>query len=237
MTTCRAALRAALICGLCRTVGLLRSDLETTVAVPDDLVFPLLLNLTRKLVVIVGGGTVGMRKLSALREAGAVVRVVDPRAELTVPPDVVHIAETYRAEHLDGATLAFACATPDVNAQVVADCRNSGVWVNSASTPTEGDFALPAVLRQGELLLAVSTGGASPALARRIRERWEAEFDAAFAEWVRILAKVRTEVLATIADEARRRELLDSFADWPWLLRLRTEGADAVFAAMREAIK
>jgi precorrin-2 dehydrogenase/sirohydrochlorin ferrochelatase len=111
------------------------------------------------------------------------------------------------------------------------------VWVNAAAAPAAGDFALPAVVRLGDLTLAVSTGGAAPALARRIREKLEAEFDEAFAEWVRVLAEVRRDVLATIPDEARRRELLDSFADWPWLARLRTEGADAVLKAMRDALK
>ena len=195
--------------------------------------FPILLNLSGKLVVVVGGGAVGVRKLSAAREAGAAVRVIDPRPLPDLPPEVVHVAEAYRADHLDGAALAFACATPEVNAQVVADARERGVWVNAASAPTDGDFLLPAVVRRGDLTLAVGTGGASPALARRVREKLEAEFDATFAEWVRVLAEVRTEVLAAVPDEARRRALLDAFADWSWLTRLRAEGADAVLAAMR----
>jgi precorrin-2 dehydrogenase/sirohydrochlorin ferrochelatase len=132
--------------------------------------------------------------------------------------------------------VAFACATPEVNAQVVIDCRERGVWVNTASAPTEGDFALPAVVRCGAFTLAAGTGGASPALARRVREKLEREFDAAFADWVRVLAEVRGTVLATVADEVRRRELLDSFADWHWLSRLRAEGADAVLAAMRKQV-
>jgi precorrin-2 dehydrogenase/sirohydrochlorin ferrochelatase len=198
--------------------------------------FPILLNLTGKRVVVVGGGAVGLRKLAALLEAGAVVRLIDPRTPAAPPPGVEHVGEPYRAEHLDGAALTFACATPEVNAKVVADCRARGIWVNTASAPAEGDFALPAVVRRGELTLAVSTGGASPALARRIREKWEGEFDAAFAEWVRVLAEARAEVLATVADEARRRELLDGFADWSWLARLRAEGADAVLAAMRKML-
>lgn len=195
--------------------------------------FPVLLNLSGKRVVVVGGGAVGMRKLSAILESGAEVRVVDPHVPLSLPPEVVHIAEPYRAEHLEGAWLVFACAIPEVNSQVVVDCHERGVWVNSASLPTEGDFTLPAVVHRGELTLAVSTGGAAPALARRIRERWELDFDATFAEWVRILAEVRAEVLAKIADETRRRELLDSFSDWHWLARLRAEGPDAVREAMR----
>ncbi|MDY3556477.1 bifunctional precorrin-2 dehydrogenase/sirohydrochlorin ferrochelatase [Gemmata sp. JC717] len=195
--------------------------------------FPLLLNLTGRRVVVVGAGGVGARKVSALLAAGAVVCVVDPRAPLPLPPEVVHIGEAYRAEHLEGAALAFACATPEVNARVVADAHVRGVWVNAASSPHEGDFALPAVVRRGAFVLAVSTGGASPALARRVRERLEAEYDAAFGEWAQVLAEVRAEALARVPDEGRRRELLDGFADWGWLERLRAEGAGPVREAMR----
>jgi precorrin-2 dehydrogenase/sirohydrochlorin ferrochelatase len=196
-------------------------------------VFPILLDLTGRVVVIVGGGAVGLRKLAALGGSGASVRLIDPRTLPNLPPEVIHLAEPYRAEHLEGAALVFACATPEVNARVVADGRSRGIWVNAATSPEAADFHLPAVVRRGELTLAVNTGGASPALARRIREKLEAEFDAAFAEWVRVLAEVRRAVLATVPDEARRRALLESFAEWEWLARLRAEGTDAVLAAMR----
>jgi precorrin-2 dehydrogenase/sirohydrochlorin ferrochelatase len=200
-------------------------------------VFPILLNLTDKLVVVIGGAAVGMRKLSAVLEAGGRVRLIDPRSLADLPPGVAHVAEFYRAEHLAGAALVFACATPDVNARVVADARACGAWVSAATSPAAGDFALPAVVRRGDFTLAVGTGGAAPALARRVREKLEAEFDATFAEWVRVLSEVRGEVLATVADEARRRELLDAFADWPWLARVRADGATAVLAAMRERVR
>jgi precorrin-2 dehydrogenase/sirohydrochlorin ferrochelatase len=199
--------------------------------------FPVLLSLAGRLVVVVGGGAVGVRKASAASAACAAVRVVDPRSPLALPPGTIHIPEAYRAEHLIGASLAFACATPEVNARVVADARERGVWVNAATRPDEGDFTLPAVVRRGDLVLAVSTGGASPALARRVRERLEAEFDEPFAQWVKVLSEVRSEVLACVPDESRRRELLNSFADWPWLERLRAEGADAVLAAMRALVE
>jgi precorrin-2 dehydrogenase/sirohydrochlorin ferrochelatase len=191
-----------------------------------------MLNLTGRLVVVVGGGEVGMRKAAAASAAGAIVRVVDPASQL---PNA--IAEPYRAEHLDGAHLVFACATPEVNAQVVADAQGRNIWVNSASDPTTGDFTLPSVHRVGELTFAISTGGAAPALARRIREKLESEYDAIFADWIRVLAEVRVIVLAEIADSVRRRELLENFADWPWLERLRTEGAEAVRAAMLAKVR
>ena len=185
--------------------------------------FPLMLNLAGRLVVVVGGGEVGMRKAAAALAAGATVRVVD-------------LPDPYRPNHLDGAQLVFACATGEVNARVVADARSRNIWVNSATAPTAGDFTVPAVVRAGDFTCAFSTGGAAPALARRIREKLQAEFDAAFADWVRVLAEVRAVVLAEVTDPTRRRELLDGFADWPWLARLRADGADAVKAAMLATI-
>ena len=197
--------------------------------------FPVFLDLTGRRVVVVGGGAVGRRKAVAARDAGAAVVVVDPGSP--GEPGVTHLAEPYRAEHLVGACLVFAAATPEVNARVVADAKAAGVWVNSATDPQTGDCFLPAVVRRGGLTIAVGTGGASPALARRIRERLEAEFDDSFAAWVGLLDELRPVVLAAVPDPDRRRELLDALADWPWLERLRAEGTDATRAAMLSTVR
>lgn len=197
---------------------------------------PVLLNVTGKRVVVIGGGAVGVRKANAALAVGATVCVVDPRTVPELPPQATHIAEAYRSEHLANAVLVFACATPEVNSQVVADAHALGLWVNAASDPHAGDFALPAVVRRGELTLAVSTGGASPALARRIREKLEADYDDAFAVWLRLLAELRAEVLATEPDESRRHAIFDSLANWHWLARVRTDPPATVLAAMRASI-
>jgi precorrin-2 dehydrogenase/sirohydrochlorin ferrochelatase len=86
-------------------------------------VFPIVLNLAGRLVVVVGGGAVGLRKLSVLLECGAAVRIIEPNPVADLPAGVVHVAEAYQPEHLAGATLVFACATPEVNARVVVDGR------------------------------------------------------------------------------------------------------------------
>ncbi|WP_439631596.1 precorrin-2 dehydrogenase/sirohydrochlorin ferrochelatase family protein [Gemmata sp.] len=192
--------------------------------------FPVTLNLAGRLAVVVGGGAVGSRKAAAARAAGAAVRIVDPVGAASGTAQL--ISEPYRPDHLTGAFLVFACATPTVNARVVADAHSRGILVNSASDPSAGDFTLPSVVRSGDLTLAIGTGGAAPSLARRIREKLEGEFDAAFADWLCVLAEVRIVVFAEVPDADRRRELLDAFADWPWLARLRAEGAEAVKAAM-----
>lgn len=187
-------------------------------------------------VLVVGGGKVGRRKAVLAADEGALVSVTDPRP-LVLPTGIQHRAELFVPHHLDGMKLAFACATPHVNAAVVAHAKARGVWVCSASDPSAGDFVLPSVVRRGGLTFAVSTGGASPALAKRIAAGLLDQFDDSFAEWVSILGEVRATVLATVPDAVTRRGLLEDFADPRWLERIRTAGADVAKSEMVGAVR
>lgn len=139
--------------------------------------YPMTVCLTGKRCVVVGGGAVASRKVEGLLAAGADdVVVVAPRACPTVEGRaqegrVTWRARPFRADDLDGAALAFvATADREVNAAATAAARGRGVWVNVADRPEESDFHVPAVLRRGGVSVAVSTGGASPALAAWIRD-------------------------------------------------------------------
>jgi siroheme synthase-like protein len=196
--------------------------------------FPLCLDLTDRLVVVVGAGPVGRRKADAVRGAGARVRMVclEGRPIEEIDPSCEWLSEPYRAAHLDGAALVFAAASPEVNIRVVADARALGVWVNSASDPARGDFQVPAVVRRGDFVVAISTGGAAPALAAAVRQRLEGEFDEAFGAWVELLAEVRPAVLAEISAGEVRRQVFERLCRWEWLERLRREGREKVREAM-----
>jgi len=197
--------------------------------------FPLSLPLRGRLCLLVGGGEVAERKLRTLLPFGPRLRVVAPeiRASLEemavgypasadgreaepVPGDGCRlelVRREYRTEDLEGVFLAFAAATPEVNARVAADCRRKGILVNVADDPESSDFFLPSHLRRGLLVVAVSTSGASPALARRIRERLEPLFPPAYGPWTERLALARRRVLASFSREEDRRRILERLAE------------------------
>jgi siroheme synthase-like protein len=134
--------------------------------------FPVFLALDGVPVLLVGGGTIALRKASALAHEGALLTVVAP----DVLPELAELAgrverRSYAAGDVHGHRLVMvATDDPQVNAQVSADATAAGIWVNSADDPERCSFILPAVARRGPVTVAVSTGGASPALAGHLRD-------------------------------------------------------------------
>ncbi|MCE9534211.1 MAG: bifunctional precorrin-2 dehydrogenase/sirohydrochlorin ferrochelatase [Planctomycetes bacterium] len=198
--------------------------------------YPLMLDMRNRLVVVVGGGKVGARKAKSLLDAGATVRLVDPGCRDT-HPDIHLINEPYRPMHLDEATLVFAAATPEVNTRVVADARERRLWVNSADDPEAGDFLVPASVRKGDLLLAVSTSGVSPGVAKLVRNLLDADFDDSWSEWLAILRDLRSNILSQVPDPTARRFVFDRLSDPVWLEQIRVEGHSTAESAMRQVVE
>jgi len=171
--------------------------------------YPLQLNLQQRLCVVVGAGSVGLRKVEGLLAAGARVRLVSAALPEILPPALELVARPYRQGDLAGALLAFAATDdPQVNAAVAAEARAAGILVNRADDPAAGDFALPAVLRRGELTLTVATGGGSPALAALLREELAHQFGDEWAEVVELLAALRRKRLTVPPKGEYNREIL-----------------------------
>lgn len=150
-----------------------------------------MLNVTERQIVIVGGGAVAARKAAGLLEAGATrIRCVAPRFVPDMPRQVERVGEPYAAHHLDGAGLVFAATdAPEVNDAVVRDARSRGVLVNRADAHGDdaGDFATPALLREGAVTVTVSAGSAALAVLIRngIAQRWD-------VRWSRMAEAMRT---------------------------------------------
>jgi precorrin-2 dehydrogenase / sirohydrochlorin ferrochelatase len=162
--------------------------------------YPIFLDLAGRRCLVVGGGAVAERKVEGLLAAGAQVTIVAPdlleslRA-LVEQHSIAHVARKYEHGDLEGYALAFV-ATDDraINAAVSRDGRSCGVWVNCTDDPDYCDFILPAVIRRGEIALAISTGGASPALARALREELEAFLTGDLTQLIQTISEVRAEL-------------------------------------------
>ena len=164
--------------------------------------YPLVLDLKGRRCVVVGGGTVAERKVDGLLAAEAEVTVVSPKLsdklEARAARGEIKIARRrYQRGDLAGTALAFV-ATGDTRlaAAIAREGRSQGVWVNAADDPEHCDFFLPSVLRRGPLLVAVATGGGSPALARAVREEIERLLPGDYAALAETVAEVRRELRA-----------------------------------------
>jgi precorrin-2 dehydrogenase/sirohydrochlorin ferrochelatase len=164
-------------------------DLEGVIEAENVVLYPIFLDLSDRRCVVVGGGEVANRKARKLLQARARVVVISPEvgAELESVAVEVH-RRPYREGDLEGAYLAFAATdSREVNAAVAREAEERGIPVNVADRPSEGDFALPSTLRRGRLQVAVSTGGASPTLARKIKDELEGVFG---PEWAGIVEEL-----------------------------------------------
>ena len=153
--------------------------------------YPVFLDLRGRQCLVVGGGTVARRKVEALVEAGAEVTVVAPRVE-QMPESVRVVRRPFQPNDLDGAVFVIAAADDaEVNALVSREAQSQRIWVNVVDDTALCSAILPAVLRRGSLRIAISTAGASPVLARRLRERLEHDYGPEYGDLVDLLRSLR----------------------------------------------
>jgi precorrin-2 dehydrogenase/sirohydrochlorin ferrochelatase len=163
--------------------------------------YPIFAVIEDKPCLVVGGGAVGERKVQDLLAAGAKVTVVSRTltsalAALASRGEIVYLSEDFAETQVEGMALVMAATDdPEVNAQVSAAAKNRAIWVNVADDPQHCTFIVPAQVKRGELTLAISTGGASPALARQVREDLQQHFGPEYGPYLDLLKRVRTRLL------------------------------------------
>jgi precorrin-2 dehydrogenase/sirohydrochlorin ferrochelatase len=189
--------------------------------------FPVNLDLKGRLVVVVGGGSVALRKVRQLLEAAASVRVIAPKLApelelLAIEGKMEAEKRPYRRGDLAGAALALAATdAPDINALVAAEAKEAGVPVNVAAAPDVGNCTLPAVVAAGDITVAVSSSGRCPAFSRWFARRMEEQFGPEFPAALELAAAVREKLLTDPGRRAYNKRILAELleADLPGLLR------------------
>ena len=180
--------------------------------------FPMFMKLAAKQCLVVGAGKVGEPKIGALIDTGASVHVVAVAASGQVREwaDAGKIElelRPFTASDLDGKFLAVAAtASESLNRLIYREAQRRGVLCNVVDVPEYCDFFYPAVMRRGDLQIAVSTAGQSPSLAQKIRQQLEQQFGEGYAAWVEQLGETRRLILASDLDQATKWELLHSLA-------------------------
>jgi precorrin-2 dehydrogenase/sirohydrochlorin ferrochelatase len=180
--------------------------------------FPMFMKLEGKRCLVVGAGKVGEPKIGGLIDTGARVQVVALEASESVHAwaqagKITLEIRAYVESDLDAVFLAVvATASSDLNESIYREAQRRGVLCNVVDVPEYCDFYYPAVVRRGDLQIAISTNGQSPSLAQKLRQQLERQFGPGYAQWVAELGETRKLVLASDLDLQRKRELLLSLA-------------------------
>jgi len=180
--------------------------------------FPMFMKLAGKECLVVGAGKVGEPKIGGLMDTGAHIHVVAIAASGLVREwaDAGKIdleLRAFTASDLDGKFLAVAAtASRNLNEFIYREAQRRGVLCNVVDVPEYCDFFYPAVVRRGQLQIAISTAGQSPSLAQKIRQQLERQFGVGYAEWVEQLGETRRLILASDLDKETKWELLHSLA-------------------------
>jgi precorrin-2 dehydrogenase/sirohydrochlorin ferrochelatase len=180
--------------------------------------FPMFLKLEGKRCLVVGAGKVGEPKIAGLIGTGARIHVVALEATegvhaLAGAGKIALEIRLFADSDLDGTFLAIvATASRTLNSSIYREAERRGVLCNVVDVPEYCDFYYPAVVRRGDLQIAISTNGQSPALAQKLRQQLERQFGPGYARWVAELGATRKLVLASDLEPQRKRELLLTLA-------------------------
>ena len=204
--------------------------------------YPIFLQLERRTVLVVGGGSVALRKVETLLEYGALVRLVS--LELTRPfmalmekDQVAYLGPRFREEYLDGIFLVIAATDDhDLNHTISVSARSRGLLVNAVDQPEDCTFIVPSIVRRGDLSIAVSTSGKSPAFARRVREGLEQRFGDEYGIFLALMGKVRERVLALGLSQAENSRFFKEIVDADLPKAISAQQWEAVEAALRRIL-
>lgn len=201
--------------------------------------YPLALDLRDRRVVVIGGGPVATRKTAALLKAGARLTVVSPTVSARLARwaregRLLHRARRYRRGDLRGVCLAVAAtSTPEEHKKIAVEARRTATWLNVVDEPALCDFIAPAVIRRGDLTIAISTGGTNPALARWLRRTLKDLIGEEYGRVTRLLGAVRVGLREAGYPPSARSRIVDRLMASALMARLRRGDRRGVLRTVR----
>jgi len=171
--------------------------------------YPIFMDLNALPVLVVGGGSVALRKVQTLLHHGALVRIISPRLiselnELIDGKTCLWVEKEYSSDDIQDAMLVFSCTEiEEINAQVSRDAKTHYRPVNVVDDPEKCSFIVPSIMEQGELKIAVSTGGSSPIVARQVRAELENLYGSEMADYLSLLKNWRKKAKSDLPPEKR----------------------------------
>ncbi|MHB1160783.1 MAG: glutamyl-tRNA reductase [Chloroflexota bacterium] len=205
--------------------------------------FPVFVDLRERLAVVVGGGEVALRKVEGLLAAGARVKVIAPELcrtleELVAQGRLLLERRDYRLGDLDSAILAVAATSdPEVNRAVADEASGRNLLLNVVDVPDLCSFIVPSVIRRDELTVAISTGGMSPALAKRMRQKLEETLVPEYGPFLRLLGTIRSRVRQELPLPAQRESFWAEVVNSNAFDLFRSRGEEAAIGRIEEILQ
>lgn len=185
--------------------------------------YPIFVQLEGKKVVVVGGGNVAHRKVLALLECGAAIylagrELVSELEQMVEKKEIHFLGHEFKDEYLNNAFMIIAATDDkDLNHHISTCAREKGVWVNAVDQPPDCDFIVPSILKRGDLQIAISTSGKSPALARKIRKSLEAQFGQEYETFLAMMGRLRKMVLSLGLPQEENSRIFQKIVDADFL--------------------
>lgn len=195
--------------------------------------YPIYLNLADKRCIIIGGGRVAERKCLSLVRAGADVTLISPNITKRLEHykkkgKIRHICRRYRKGDIKSAFLVIAATdSKEINKKVYFEARDKNILLNVVDNPDLCNFIVPSVFERGDLKIAISTGGSSPAFAKRVRKELEGIYTTEFSRYLNFIKKVRGKIKAKLKNKKEREDRLSYLASEDILNTLRKEGLES----------
>ena len=205
--------------------------------------YPIFLDIKDKPCVVIGGGNVAERKVISLLDAGARVVVISPvltpaLKKLVREKIINYCPKPYEDGDLKGFSLAYSATdNSSVNRKVFNEAKREGILLNVVDVPKLCNFIVPSVVDRGDLLIAISTSGKSPALAKKIRKHLEREFGEEYAVFLDIMGKVREKVLTRSKESDTNKRIFEKLVNSPLLEWIRKGEKEKVDRFLKEALK